>query len=156
MIGICVMIAGSSTPPFYYGFMCEANWSKGQFYLGSTYFLCAVAGTLTLYNRKRRDRKAQNVTAYVSTGFAIAPGLYQMGGLTEALTMQAFPLWPWLVGCVLYISGGALFALYAPERLFPESRFVQTWCHSHTIFHVFVVLAALIQFWASLRAFHER
>ena len=98
----------------------------------------------------------QNVVAYISPAFAIAPALYQMGGLTEALQMQAFPLWPWIVGCALYIVGGALFALYIPERLFPESRFVQTWCHSHTIFHVMVVLAALIQFWASLRAFHER
>mmetsp|Transcript_27326 Transcript_27326/g.36561 ORF Transcript_27326/g.36561 Transcript_27326/m.36561 type:complete len:116 (+) Transcript_27326:1013-1360(+) len=31
--GICIMICGSTTSPFYYGFMCEENWFWGQVYL---------------------------------------------------------------------------------------------------------------------------
>ena len=33
LAGICMMIMGSCTPPFYYGLSCETNWSWGKFYI---------------------------------------------------------------------------------------------------------------------------
>lgn len=34
LCGICIMICGSTTPPFYYGFMCEESQYYGKLYIG--------------------------------------------------------------------------------------------------------------------------
>ena len=63
-------------------------------------------------------------------------------------------MWIWLGGGILYAIGAITYALKIPERFFPET--FDIWMQSHTIFHWYVVAAALLHFWGSLRAFHER
>lgn len=156
LTGINVMIAGSATPPLYYGLMCDETRFWGRFHLTMVYFLCIMTSFLTYHYRNDRDKKMVLVTAYVSVGLACVPGLIQMAYFTEAYLVKDYPVWPWAIGGVIYIVGGILFALYIPERCFPKSRFVQTYLQSHTIFHCAVIVAAVLHFWASLRTFHER
>ena len=62
LAGICLMIMGSCTPPFFYGFMCEDSWSWGKFYLAQVWTCSLLALLVTLFiqyipiswNAKRR------------------------------------------------------------------------------------------------------
>ena len=156
MVGICIMILGSATPPFYYGFMCDENRLWGRIFLGLLWFFCLMAMFLTLYLRNRRDLKYINAIAYVLASYSVIPGaIYLLYYSKEALALQ-YEIWPWTVGGYFYVGGAILFATNIPERLLPESRFIATWVQSHTIFHVCILVAAILHFWASLRIFHER
>ena len=45
---------------------------------------------------------------------------------------------------MLYIGGAVVYALRVPERFFPGK--FDIWGHSHQIFHVFVVMAAVMHY----------
>jgi len=61
-----------------------------------------------------------------------------------------------MIGGAMYAGGAITYSQFFPERFFPHSKFVATWCQSHTIFHWCCVGAALLHFWSSLRTYHER
>ena len=149
------MICGSATPPFYYGFMCDETRVWGHLYLLLIWLFCFAATLLTVFNTDR-TKKMLNTIAFTAAGFSGAPGIVQLAYFTDDLIVRSFALWPWAIGGVFYGVGALLYALYIPERLFPESRFISAWLHSHTLFHWCVIVAAGLHFWASLRIFHER
>jgi len=45
----------------------------------------------------------------------------------------------------LYLAGGTIYAIRFPERYFPGH--FDIWFHSHTLFHMFVVVAAFVHFY---------
>lgn len=51
----------------------------------------------------------------------------------------------------MYIFGAVLYAVRWPERKWPGQ--FDVWGHSHQIFHIFVLGAALVHFYAMKRAF---
>ena len=65
-----------------------------------------------------------------------------------------FAMWPWLGGGILYGIGAILYAIRFPERYF--KRTFDIFGSSHQLFHFFVLAAALLHIWASIRVFHER
>ena len=150
------MICGSTTPPFYYGFMCDENRFWGNLYLIQVYFFCFIATLLTLYLRNDPTKYHINAAAYILAGYSTTPGIVHLSYYTDELLVRSFAMWPWLLGGIFYAVGAILFATHFPERLFPESRFIATWLQGHTIFHCLILAAAFLHFWASLRVFHER
>lgn len=93
--------------------------------------LAAVAVTLTAI-----DLKAYNVFSmicYIGMGWAIAPFARQV---MEVMTMPGFMLL--LLGGIAYTIGAVLYGIGAKKK----------WMHS--VFHVFVVLGSVLQFFAVL------
>ncbi len=74
-VGICIMICGGTTPPFYYGFMCEETVFWSRLYIGTTWTICIIAGFLTLYYRDDPTKKLLNAIAYIVAGYSVTPGL---------------------------------------------------------------------------------
>lgn len=117
---------------------------------------CFVAMFLTLYYRHDPSKKLLNAMSYIVAGYSTVPGIVHLAYYTSEENVRMFAVWPWLVGGALYAVGAIIYALFIPDRFFPESKFVSTWIQSHTIFHWKILAAALLHFWASVRVFHER
>ena len=148
--GICLMICGSTTSPFYYGFMCEENWFWGKVYLGQVWTFCIIALICTLC----LDSKWVNAIAYIIAGYSTVPGIWHLAYYTSEESLRIFVIWPWLVGGTTYAVGAIFYALKFPERYFP--RTFDIWLQSHTIFHLMIFAAASLHIWGSFRVFHER
>jgi len=149
-VGIAIMISGSTTSPFYYGFMCEENWFWGQVYLCQVWGFCLVATVVTLTT----DNKYVNAAAFIIAGYSTLFGMIHLAYYTSEASVRTFYIWPWLFGGILYAVGAIIYALKVPERLVP--RTFDIWMQSHTIFHWMILAAALTHVWASFRVFHER
>ena len=89
LIGICIMICGSTTAPFYYGFMCEEN-QWGFIYLAQVWTFCIIATILTLTYRNRPDKKWIGAIAYIVAGYSTGPGMLQLAWHTPEATMRYF------------------------------------------------------------------
>jgi adiponectin receptor len=59
-----------------------------------------------------------------------------------------------MIGGVMYIVGAIIYMLRIPERWFPN-RF-DYFGASHQIFHFCILAAAMMHYYASLQAFHNR
>jgi adiponectin receptor len=69
--------------------------------------------------------------------------------------LHRFDLWPWATGGAFYVIGAVLYALNWPECWSKKGRFDYIG-NSHNIFHVCIVIAALVHWFGSVRCFHER
>ena len=147
------MICGSSTAPFYYGFMCDENRFYGRFYLAMVYFFCLVAAVLTVVTRDHKHKKWIKAISFIVAGWSCAPGAIHLL-VSDQRLVNSFIYWPWCHGGLLYTFGGILYALKFPERFIPKK--FDIWLSSHSIFHWMVLAAAILHFWASLRTFHMR
>jgi len=95
MVGICIMICGSSTPPFYYGFMCDSNRFWGCLYLALVWFSCLVATILAFYLRDRRDLKYINAIAFVVAAHTCVPGAIHLLYFSDETLALQYEIWPW-------------------------------------------------------------
>ena len=123
---IYFLIAGS------YSLVClgairRASPMIGWGILGMEWGLCAVATVLTAIDLKRY--KAFSMICYIGMGWAIIP---LAALLFDIMTPGGF--WMLLAGGISYTVGAVLFAI--PKK----------WLHS--VFHVFVVLGSVLQFFA--------
>ena len=123
---IFFLIAGS------YSLVClgvlrRASPMIGWGILGLEWGLCAVATVLTAIDLKRY--KAFSMICYIGMGWAIIP---LAALLFDIMTPEGF--WLLLAGGISYTVGAVLFAI--PKK----------WLHS--VFHVFVVLGSVLQFFA--------
>jgi len=149
--GICIMICGSTTSPFYYGFMCEENQFWGKVYLIQVWSFCFIATIITI----ACDNKYLNAAAFIVAGYSTLPGMIHLAWYTtEQPNQPSFVVWPWLTGGILYAVGAIIYALKVPERIFPKT--FDIWLQSHTIFHWMILAAACLHIWGSFRIFHER
>ena len=148
------MICGSSTPPFYYGFMCDEDRNWGRFYLIQVWSFSLIATALTLYLIHDKERQWIFALAYIIAGYSTLFGCIHLAYYQDESLGMPLPVWPWLGGGTTYAFGAIIYALKIPERFIPKT--FDIWLHSHSIFHWMILAAAMIHFWASLRAFHER
>ena len=144
------MICGSTTAPFYYGFMCEENQYLGKIFLTQVWSFCIIALIATMCCTS----KWVNAMAYIIAGYSTVPGIVYLAYYTTDDAVRTFYVWPWLIGGTTYALGAVIYALKCPERCFP--RKFDIWLQSHTIFHYMIVAAASLHIWASFRLFHER
>ena len=148
------MICGSATPVFFYGFMCEETHFYQYLYLLTVWFFCLLATANTLYNRYDLTKQWVNAIVYSIAGLSGAPGLIHLTWYIDDRHLKSFAGWAWFLSGFLYIIGAIVYGVKFPERYFP--RTFDIWLQAHTIFHILVVVAALIQFWSAIRIFHER
>ena len=153
-VGISVMISGSSIPPFYYSLMCEQT-SYIQYY---SIVLAACSGAaILMMNPKYVDGMPAwfNAVVFISAGTSPIFGVCYIMNLLHSPMLLRFDIWPWVYGCVFYFVGALCFAFNWPECLSKKGRF-DFIGSSHNIFHVCIVVAALIHWYGSIKCFHER
>ncbi|QLG74405.1 hypothetical protein HG535_0G02880 [Zygotorulaspora mrakii] len=140
-LGIVVLIVTSMVSILYYGFF-ESSWLFYTFTLVTLSFgaACAVVSLGdTFRTREWRPYRAALFVAFgLSAVLPIFAGVLYFG-FTE--TYERIQL-KWVVlGGIFYILGAFLYGIRFPERLAPGK--FDIWGHSHQLFHLLVVIAAL-------------
>lgn len=150
-LGIVALIVSSMISIMYYGFF-----DSGKFFYGfSTLTLvfgiaCAIASLSdTFRSREWRPYRAALFVAFgLSAVLPIFSGVAVYGFKETWVKVQV----KWvLLGGVFYIIGALLYALRLPERISPGT--FDIWGHSHQIFHILVVIAALCHLKAVLNSY---
>lgn len=151
--GIAVLIVTSFYPPVYYTFMCQPT--LRLFYLASTTVLGILTLPVTLMpifqsSGYHRFRAGVFVALGMWGAVPLLHGWLHFGGVREVDTAMMLDL---AMGMV-YLSGAAIYALRIPERWKPGA--FDLMFHSHQLFHVAVVIAAVIHYKATLVLLHWR
>lgn len=140
-LGIVILIVCSMISILYYGFYDNTLF----FYLFSTLTLSfgIACGIVSLKDRFRTSQwRPYRATLFVVFGLsAVLPiftGVWYYG-YSEAYERVQLP-WVVLEG-IFYIFGAFLYAIRFPEKVHPGKYDI--WGHSHQIFHILVVIAAL-------------
>lgn len=152
--GIGVLIAGSSVPPLYYGFFCESTlrWT----YLGLMFAACVFCVAILFVDRfKSPEYRTFRMLVFVGTGLSgavpIGHLMVHKGLFSDEIKEIIGDL---ILMGALYIGGAVLYAARVPERFLPGAfDFVLS---SHNIFHLFVVLAALVHYFTVVRHYKFR
>lgn len=150
-LGIVVLISTSMVSILYYGFYDNSL----MFYTFSTITLmfgaaCAVVSLEEKFRSRewRPYRAAMFVMFGLSALLPIAAGLIRYGAHETATRIQV--KWIVLEG-VFYIFGAFLYGVRFPEKYGPGKYDI--WGHSHQIFHVLVVVAALCHMTGLLKSY---
>ena len=155
LAGIAIMISGSATPPFYYTYMCKEQVFYQKLYLGLAWVSSLIALYVTMHP-SQRDFKNRWVLAvsFIAAAFCSAPGLLHPFIVEDNSFVRHFPAHYFIVGGAVYIFGAILYTLKWPEKKFPGK--FDNFGNSHNIFHVCVLIGALIHWCGSIKIFHER
>ncbi|KAJ1958732.1 hypothetical protein GGI12_004662 [Dipsacomyces acuminosporus] len=143
-IGIVFLIVGSCVPIFCYAFYCHPRLKL--FYLSLIFTLGAFTVYLVVAPKfATSEYRPLRAITFVSLGLSGAiPGVhaYTLFGWDHLVNnMQVYHM---LAMGGFYILGATIYAARIPERLLP-GRF-DYWLHSHQIFHIFVVVAAIFHY----------
>ncbi len=93
--------------------------------------------------------------AFIIAGLSTIPAIIHMSFFTDTQMLDHFDAWPWLFGGLLYIVGAVIYAMKWPECVNKHGKY-DFIGNSHNIFHILIVLAALVHWYGSIRVFHER
>ena len=164
-VGILLLITGSFVPSIYFGFLCHTGLQR--LYWGMICSLGLACGVVTVSPRFRTPAwRTWRALMYVALGLsAFVPvihglRLYGWYAMEDRIAIR------WVLGQGgLYIAGAALYAvscrtltmLAVVTLMIRQARIPEKWCpgrfdvlgSSHQIFHLFVVVAALVH-WAGL------
>jgi len=115
LAGICIMICGSATPPFYYGFMCTDLIFWRNSYLAQIYITSLTA----LYIAMKPSQKDFGNTWVLAAAFIVA-GLSTGLGMLHCLfvdetLLRSMPIFYFAGGGASYIAGAILYAKKWPE-----------------------------------------
>lgn len=135
---------GSSVPWLYYGFYCHFQ-PKLIYLIG----VCTLGVTTILVSFLEKfsapEWRSLRAGVFVTFGLSsVIPAIHYgfIEGWFNKVSQKSLG-WLSLMG-ILYIAGATLYAIRIPERFFPGK--FDIWLHSHQIFHVFVIGAALVHF----------
>ncbi|KAJ2785760.1 hypothetical protein H4R18_000306 [Coemansia javaensis] len=149
-IGILALIVGSFVPIGYYGFLHAPRILVGYTVAFVTVGVAGIAvSALGHVEEPRRARWRPAIFIGIS-GAGLVPTIHAavLNGYANAVDRMS--LWYVLGMCMLYFAGTVAYTFKLPERLRPGKHDVLL--HSHQIFHVFVVLAALLHYVGIIRA----
>lgn len=150
-IGIVFLIVASFFPMTYYTFHCRPT--LAWLYLSSICTLGVLGIIVSVFEKfGRPEFRVYRTLIFVSMGLSgffpmtHALILYGYDYLTEALSLHFL-----LLMGLLYVIGAVIYASRVPERWFPGK--FDVWFHSHQIFHILVVAAALTHYVGVMRAY---
>ncbi|GLI73289.1 hypothetical protein PoHVEF18_001504 [Penicillium ochrochloron] len=153
-IGIVGLIVGSFVPSVFYGFYCVPTLQHRYWTMICTIGLgCVCVSVVPQFRtpRWRPFRASMFVGMGLSAVFPVLHGVALFG--VERMRQQIGLGWLLLQG-FLYILGASIYAARVPERLRPGQ--FDLFGHSHQIFHVLVVCAAVAHLTGLLKAFDYR
>ncbi|GFR50764.1 hypothetical protein Agub_g13032 [Astrephomene gubernaculifera] len=146
--GIAILIVASFYPPVYYEFLCQPYWRI--FYLTTTTLMGAGAVAVSLLDVfQRAEWRAFRAGMFAALGgWGAVPLLHACVALREVAAVRQATALDALMGA-LYLAGALIYATRVPERWLP-GRF-DVWLHGHQIFHILIVVAALVHWQAVMR-----
>lgn len=149
-VGIILLIIGSTYPAFYYGFYCYPVFRIVYLIIITT--VCCLA-LFVLLNPKSStpEYRKFRTNIYVGLGLSnIIPGIhcFIVHGIVEMYNLSGG--W-FLLMAVFYIFGAYLYANRIPEKTSPGK--FDYFAHSHQLFHIFVVLAAISHYIGVIKIF---
>lgn len=152
--GIALLIVGSFVPWLYYSFYCRLSPKIAYLTLVITLGIaCIVISMWDKFGEPQfRPFRAGVFVALGLTGIIPCAHYVITDGFYHAVNYAALG-WVALIG-LLYIIGAAIYTFRFPERFWPGS--FDIWFQSHQIFHVFVVAAAFLHFYAMYQVAHNR
>lgn len=144
--GISLLTVGSFIPWIYYGFYC--NFLCKVVYISSISVIGVGTVLVTMV-----DKFSTPAYRPIRAALFVCIGLSAVVPLTHSLLMYGWEEaknvagvdYGLIIGC-LYIIGAVMYAARVPERFLPGT--CDLWLQSHQIFHLFVVAAALVSFYA--------
>jgi len=144
--GISVLIAGSIVPFVCYTFHELSHWRI--FYLITLSVVCVAVIYVSFAERFSADEyQPYRALLFVLMACMFVVPLCHMFALFGNVDKEAIVRF---VGAsVLYTLGVLSYVLRCPERLFPGK--FDIWLHSHQIFHIFIVAAAVMWYTFALR-----
>ncbi|MCJ1330288.1 hypothetical protein MMC10_006971 [Thelotrema lepadinum] len=149
-IGILALIIGSFIPSIYYGFHCHPNLQK--LYWTMIVSIGLACGVVTVNPRFRTPAwRAWRAAMFVAMGLsAVAPVLHglRLHGL-DVMEERMGLRWLVIQGAT-YILGATIYAMRVPEKWVPKKFDVLG--SSHQVFHVFVLIAAILHLIGLLKA----
>ncbi|OQR87562.1 adiponectin receptor protein [Achlya hypogyna] len=150
--GIILMIAGSFFPVIYYSFYCH-QWALNA-YLGIVSLLAVgsfAASLVPAFGKYPSVRSA----VFLSMGFfgvvPIVHLVYEFGLMDPHVQIMLKPL---MLMAALYVLGAAIYGSRFPERFYPGH--FDVWFSSHQLWHICVVLAALVHYMNAMQHYEWR
>ncbi|KAJ2554281.1 hypothetical protein IWW35_001363 [Coemansia sp. RSA 1878] len=149
-IGILVLIVGSFVPIGYYGFLNAPRILVG--YMAMFVFIGIVGVAVSIVGHVEDPRRARwrPIIFMGISGAGLVPIVHGAVLNGYAGAVDKMSLWYVVAMIMLYIVGTVIYAFKLPERYRPGKHDVLL--HSHQIFHVFVVLAAILHYIGIVRA----
>ncbi|KAI9916362.1 hypothetical protein PsorP6_017836 [Peronosclerospora sorghi] len=152
--GITILIAGSFYPMIYYSFYCHP-WLRNT-YLVSISTMAALTFIVALLPVFSTPRfLVARTCIFLALGFfgviPVTHLVWHFGFFDPHVTVMLGPL---LLMGLLYTSGAIIYATKFPERFYP-GRF-DLWFSSHQLWHLCVVVAALVHFANALQQYEWR
>jgi adiponectin receptor len=143
--GITALITGSVMPVIYFCFYCH-EWLM-TFYLIMTGILAALCAWASFTESYREpEYKWVRLLLFIClAATALIPVCHFMSmyGVDHVLRIVDVA-WVLGISCPLYLTGASVYLTKFPERFAP-GRF-DIWCHSHQLWHCFVIAAAIAHF----------
>ncbi|KAJ1832606.1 hypothetical protein LPJ63_003410 [Coemansia sp. RSA 2711] len=149
-IGILVLIVGSFIPVGYYGFLHSRNILIGYLVMFVVVGVAGVAVSIIGHVEDPKRARWRPIIFMGISGAGLVPVIHGaiLNGYADAV--DRLSLW-YVVGmALLYIAGTLIYSFKLPERYRPGKHDVLL--HSHQIFHVFVVMAAILHYVGIIRA----
>jgi len=142
--GIAVLIAGSFVPAVYYGFYCKPTLQVVYITLISIFGICTIVVMMmpnASSNKYRHLRAILFSTMGLMGVFPIIHRFIIYGPFSDQVqaTLDRL-LWMGF----FYLVGAVLYAMRIPERFWPGKFDIIG--HSHQLFHVLVVVAAVVHY----------
>jgi adiponectin receptor len=149
------MIAGSSMSPIYYNYYCEDTHSWRNFYLTAQILTSGSVFTVSLWDKFDKPQyRVFRGTLFVMLGLLSAVPFIHQAAFVSNRYLPHLDLYYWIFGGILYIVGATIYMLRLPERFFPG--LFDIFGSSHQIFHIFIVIAAVMTYYAALQSFYNR
>mmetsp|Transcript_29871 Transcript_29871/g.21621 ORF Transcript_29871/g.21621 Transcript_29871/m.21621 type:complete len:191 (+) Transcript_29871:706-1278(+) len=153
--GIAIMIMGSCYPFICYKFACGSMiFYRRMFLSGITLIsLACFVACMTPSFMKAKNKGLRGIM-FITLGLltlVIFAFLYIMDDTTEALPAK---VGPYALGGAIYIFGAILYVTDVPERFWPGK--FDIWGCGHQVFHICVVIGAMIHYVESWRVYKER
>ncbi|KAI8820515.1 hemolysin-III related-domain-containing protein [Fimicolochytrium jonesii] len=148
--GIVILICGSTYPSIYYGLQCYPT-ERIIYLVGITVFGAGTMYTSLSNHFATPEYRIIRTSNFVALGLsAIIPvaHIMHLQGFTH--TNSAVSFWYLIAMAACYLIGAFIYASRVPERWYPGS--FDIWGHSHQIFHVLVVSAAIFHYFGLIRA----
>ncbi|KAI8326485.1 HlyIII-domain-containing protein [Martensiomyces pterosporus] len=149
-VGIVFLIVGSCVPIFCYAFYCHPRLKL--FYLSLIFALGALTVVLVVAPKfATSEYRPLRAATFVALGLAGAiPAIHTTLAFGWSYTINAVQIHYMLLMGGFYIAGAAIYGARIPERWWPGK--FDYWLHSHQIFHVFVVIAAVFHYIGVIKA----
>lgn len=151
--GVSIMIATSVYPPYIYGLWCDKTAHLMYTYIGIINISALCLAAVCIFERFEKYRGLR-VVLFCIVGIACGLPGFQYFFSRDHENNSYCNVWLWLLGGVFFVFGAFVYSQKFPEKKYPL-RF-DYFGQSHNIWHFFVLLGGITNFFASLASYYGR